>query len=242
MSSHLISSHHARSRMAMVKWGRISGSDSKSIHDMGPYRRYRSRNTFTALLLLLLPPPWLFFSAILVTVSGHKIPCAMAGRASQSAIMPPPPKEDDPAPPTSPHSSSSKSGPTMCIFVIVADVLLFVVLAEEVVSLLILVIIVLSSSCSGSSSSSSRRSMIVVVLALDLDLPSRRRQPLGLLMFGEETEDVLDSCRKADDMVKKRYDPMVKVAAIQMNADLMLGAGDPWDFIMIEILEVLRIL
>ena len=203
--------------MAMVKWGRISGSDSKSIHDMGPYRRYRSRNAFTALLLL---PPWVF-SSILVTVSGHKIPCAMAGRDSQSAIMPPP-KEDDS--PTSPYSALSKRGPTMCILVV--DVLL--VVAEEVVSLLILVIVL--PSCSGSSSS--RRSMIVIVLALDL--PSRR-QPLGLLMFGEETEDVLDSCRKADDMVKKRHDPMVKVAAIQMNADLMLG-GEPWDFIMIELL------
>lgn len=58
------------SRIALVKCGRTSGSESISRQDMGPFRLYVDKNLFTAGF----PSPSAVISSILETVSGDKIP------------------------------------------------------------------------------------------------------------------------------------------------------------------------
>jgi len=96
------SSVYARPRMAVVRWGRISGSESNSTQDIGPSRWYRSRK---ASMARLLRPPFVAVS-IWNTVSGHKIPWARLWQHASCMTL------------ESAHSSSSKTGPIMYILVV----------------------------------------------------------------------------------------------------------------------------
>ena len=74
--------NHAISRIAFVRCGRTLGSESISRHDIGPFRRYESRNIETAWL----PWPPEVISCILNTVAGDKIPCAAGKEGSVSQL------------------------------------------------------------------------------------------------------------------------------------------------------------